>query len=449
MWSLAGEPALVPWETGREHDKSARKFCWQPGLTWQLKIKSWWRDRNCLFWVLPWLISLRKVSVETGKHCKIKWFRQMCVPGALRCRLQNVPVGKNQSLSENLTWGQEGGRKGGGGGERVWYLNRRSFLTVQRRWRQPVTESVIQCTELSFLHFAQFVALRKRREFSFGDAQVPVPRSRMHLVVEPIEEAMMKMLPVCMDKAGLTQREINHMWVQLWSQIELKLIWSSFVNNIDIQTHEVSGLDAKTFVLHVRDAMTSFSSPCLFWLPYIFLALVFVENLIVGCYRIRKATAVSFECQSLIWVLELYPSVIHHSLTVGPSACILTLTESGRCKKPSELDKSSCWASTTVLDNAETSVWPGLCVIYYTPKSFVSVNVPRWSGSSPLSSMWALKVWPRDHSLAKKRWSDPLHNVCVQNCYFCLEQLTELEWRFFHTGSVWTGKSPQVMTSIC
>lgn len=291
----------------------------------------------------------------------------MCVPGALRCRLQNVPVGKNQSLSENLTWGQEGGRKGGGGGERVWYLNRRSFLTVQRRWRQPVTESVIQCTELSFLHFSQFVALRKRREFSFGDAQVPVPRNRMHLVVEPIEEAMMKMLPVCMDKAGLTQREINHMWVQLWSQIELKLIRRSFVNNIDIQTHEVSGLDAKTFVLHVRDAMTSFSSPCLFWLPYIFLALVFVENLIVGCYRIRKATAVSFEGQSLIWVLELYPSLIHHSLTVGPSACILTLTESGRCKKPSELDKSSCWASTTVLHNAETSVWPGLCVIYYTP----------------------------------------------------------------------------------
>lgn len=55
------------------------------------------------------------------------------------------------------------------------------------------------------------MALRKRREFSFGDAQVPVPRNRMHLVVEPIEEAMMKMLPVCMDKAGLTQREINHM----------------------------------------------------------------------------------------------------------------------------------------------------------------------------------------------------------------------------------------------
>ena len=46
---------------------------------------------------------------------------------------------------------------------------------------------------------------------------------------------------------------------------------------------------------------------------YIFLAVVFVEKLIVGCYRIRRAKAVSFECQSLIWVLELYPSVIQHS----------------------------------------------------------------------------------------------------------------------------------------
>lgn len=99
------------------------------------------------------------------------------------------------------------------------------------------------------------------------------------------------------------------------------------MNKVDIQTHEVSGLDVKTFVLHVRDAMTSFSSPCLFWLPYIFLALVFVEKLIVGCYRIRRAKAVSFECQSLIWVLELYPSVTHHSLTVGPSACIITLRQ--------------------------------------------------------------------------------------------------------------------------
>lgn len=53
--------------------------------------------------------------------------------------------------------------------------------------------------------------MRKRREFSFGDTQAPVPRNRMHLVVEPIEEAVMKMLPVFMDKAGLTQREINHM----------------------------------------------------------------------------------------------------------------------------------------------------------------------------------------------------------------------------------------------
>lgn len=33
----------------------------------------------------------------------------------------------------------------------------------------------------------------------------------MHLVVEPIEEAVMKMLPVFMDTAGLTQPEINHM----------------------------------------------------------------------------------------------------------------------------------------------------------------------------------------------------------------------------------------------
>lgn len=54
----------------------------------------------------------------------------MCAPEALVCRLQNVPLGKNQSLTEDLSRGQEGGRKGGGGGQRVWYLNRRSFLTA-------------------------------------------------------------------------------------------------------------------------------------------------------------------------------------------------------------------------------------------------------------------------------------------------------------------------------
>lgn len=112
------------------------------------------------------------------------------------------------------------------------------------------------------------------------------------------------------------------------------------MNKTDAETHNGSGLDGKTLVLRVRDAMASFSSPSLLWLLYIFLALVFVEKLIVGCYRIRRAKAVSFECQSLIWVLELYPSVIHHSLTVDLSACIIT--SNGRSKKPPELDKSSC-----------------------------------------------------------------------------------------------------------
>lgn len=132
--------------------------------------------------------------------------------------------------------------------------------------------------------------------------------------------------------------------------------------------------------------MTSFSSPCLLWLLYVFLALVFVEKLIVGCYRIRRAKAVSFECQSLIWVLELYPSVIHHSLTVGPSACIIT--SNGRSKKPPKLDKSCCWeASPTMLRNAETSVWSCLWGTYsgvHKTKSFVAINLPRWSWSSQL-----------------------------------------------------------------
>lgn len=83
----------------------------------------------------------------------------------------------------------------------------------------------------------------------------------------------------------------------------------SFVNKTDIQTHEVSGLDVKTFVLHVSDAMTSLLvlvTVCIF-------SLSVCGKLIVGCFRIRRAKAVSFEFQSLIWVLELYPSLTHHS----------------------------------------------------------------------------------------------------------------------------------------
>lgn len=71
--------------------------------------------------------------------------------------------------------------------------------------------------QLVFFRFALFVvggggeAVRKRRDLSCGGARVPVSCNRMRLVVEPIKEAVMKMLAVFMDKAGLTQHEINHM----------------------------------------------------------------------------------------------------------------------------------------------------------------------------------------------------------------------------------------------
>lgn len=174
--------------------------------------ESWWWHRISVFWVLPWLIWDFLKKSFCG-NCKIKGFRQTCAPEALGCRLQNVPLGKNQSLRIS----KEGGRKGGRGGERVWSLNRQSFLTVRRRWRRSVSESLIESIE-SWAHLFPFCAVcwgvRKTREFSFGNAQVPVPCNRMHLVVEPIKQAVMKMLPVFMDKAGLTQHEINHMWVQ-------------------------------------------------------------------------------------------------------------------------------------------------------------------------------------------------------------------------------------------
>lgn len=48
------------------------------------------------------------------------------------------------------------------------------------------------------------------------------PDNRMHLVVEPIQEAMMKMLPYFVENAVLTQSEINRMWVQFSSEIETK-----------------------------------------------------------------------------------------------------------------------------------------------------------------------------------------------------------------------------------
>lgn len=43
------------------------------------------------------------------------------------------------------------------------------------------------------------------------DADVFAPRDRMHLVVEPIQEAMTKMLPYFVENAVLTQSEINRM----------------------------------------------------------------------------------------------------------------------------------------------------------------------------------------------------------------------------------------------
>lgn len=63
-----------------------------------------------------------------------------------------------------------------------------------------------------------------------GSARVPAPCNRMHLVVEPFEEAVMKMLPVFMDKAGLTQREINHMWVQFifWNPVGARPSWTNW-----------------------------------------------------------------------------------------------------------------------------------------------------------------------------------------------------------------------------
>lgn len=126
-------------------------------------------------------------------------------------------------------------------------------------------------------------------------------------------------------------------------ELILELIHRSFVNKIDFQ---VSRLDVKTFVFHVKAAMTSLSSPGLFWWLHVFLVWVLVEKLIVGSYRIRRAKAVSFECQSLIWVFEVYPSVIRCSLMV----CIIALTQ----------------------------------------------KRDRLQGLGPLSFMWAMKVWGKE-----------------------------------------------------
>ncbi len=59
----------------------------------------------------------------------------------------------------------------------------------------------------------QLVIWEKRAAADRGEGEFPVASSRMHLVVDSCQDAVLKMLPYFVDNAFVTQRQIYHMWV--------------------------------------------------------------------------------------------------------------------------------------------------------------------------------------------------------------------------------------------
>lgn len=93
-------------------------------------------------------------------------------------------------------------------------MNRGHFFTEEHRRAQAVSQSVTQ-KPWSGTYFSVVLLFLEADEeevvcgggVGLGFIQV----NTMHLVVDPLQEAMMKMLPYFVENAVLTQSEINRM----------------------------------------------------------------------------------------------------------------------------------------------------------------------------------------------------------------------------------------------
>ncbi len=77
----------------------------------------------------------------------------------------------------------------------------------------------------------QLVIWEKRAAADRGEGEFPVASSRMHLVVDSCQDAVLKMLPYFVDNAFVTQRQIYHMWVN--RSLKWNRRWCSAVYGFD------------------------------------------------------------------------------------------------------------------------------------------------------------------------------------------------------------------------